>query len=272
MNTLTATRQAVAAPMAPQVPHTEFLGLRFAQASAAEVLKLIVAHTGAPYRYVVTPNSYDVVSVQEASGPMLPIYRDAWLSVCDSRVIRALARLEGRALPLVTGSDLVAALLDSIGGNDAARASKRILIVGPPHHAALTLRARYPRLDFEVLPAPAGLSQNAEARRAVALSCLNRPWDIALICVGFPAQALIAHELTQLGRSSGVALCVGAAIDFLTGAQKRAPHWLQSLGLEWAYRLATQPGRLWRRYLIESPKVVRIFIRAQFARWRSEAA
>ena len=74
---------------------------------------------------------------------------------------------------------------------------------------------------------------------------------------------MIAQQLAELGCQGGVALCVGAAIDFLTGARPRAPRWLQKLGLEWAYRLAREPGRLWRRYLVESPKILRIFIAAR---------
>ena len=77
------------------------------------------------------------------------------------------------------------------------------------------------------------------ARRAVARSLHEPAWDIALLCVGCPAQELIAHQLAELGCQSGIALCVGASIDFLTGARARAPLWLQHLGLEWAYRLAT---------------------------------
>jgi N-acetylglucosaminyldiphosphoundecaprenol N-acetyl-beta-D-mannosaminyltransferase len=269
MTTLAGTRSVFAeAEAPPQVAHAAFLGLGFGLISAAEVLDVIVAHTGAPYRYVVTPNSYDVVSVHEAPEQLLPIYRRAWLSVCDSRIVRRLARLEGYSLPLVTGSDLVAALLETLNGSDRASAPKRVLIVGPSHAAAMALHAIYPRLNFEVLPAPAGLSQSAEARLAVARACVNRRWDIALLCVGFPAQALIADQIAALGCRSGVALCVGASIDFLTGAQRRAPGWLQRLGLEWAYRLTTQPRRLWRRYLIESPQIAGIFFRAQIARWR----
>ncbi len=81
-----------------------------------------------------------------------------------------------------------------------------------------------------------------------------RRWDIALLCLGCPAQEMIAHKLAELGCQSGIALCVGASIDFLTGARSRAPRWLQRLSLEWAYRLAQEPSRLWRRYLVESPK------------------
>jgi N-acetylglucosaminyldiphosphoundecaprenol N-acetyl-beta-D-mannosaminyltransferase len=48
--------------------------------------------------------------------------------------------------------------------------------------------------------------------------------------------------------------------------QTRAPLWMRRRGLEWAYRLATQPRRLWRRYLIESPKIAHIFLKAKLAR------
>jgi exopolysaccharide biosynthesis WecB/TagA/CpsF family protein len=105
-------------------------------------------------------------------------------------------------------------------------------------------------------------------RLAVAHACLDRPWDILLLCVGCPAQELIARLIAQLGRPTGIALCVGASIDFLTGRQTRAPRWLQKLSLEWAYRLALEPRRLWRRYLVDSPKILRIFFATRSARRR----
>ena len=88
------------------------------------------------------------------------------------------------------------------------------------------------------------------------------------LCVGSPAQELIAQELAELGCKSGIALCVGASIDFITGKSVRAPLWLQQLKLEWAYRLMREPGRLWRRYLIESPKIFRIFMAKRTPRGR----
>jgi exopolysaccharide biosynthesis WecB/TagA/CpsF family protein len=260
---------ASAKPGAPPQPaHVEFLGLPFCLLSARDVVRHIVDCTGASYRYVVTPNAYHVVSAHDDPARLLLIYRAAWLSLCDSRIVRALAWLERRALPLVTGSDLVAALLAALDTGDGARPPKRILVVGPPQSAATALRAAYPGVIFEMLPAPSGLAHNAELRLAVARACLHRRWDIALLCVGCPAQELIAHELGELGRASGVALCVGAAIDFLTGARLRAPRWVQKLSLEWAYRLAQEPERLWRRYLIDSPKILRIFIARRGLRGR----
>jgi N-acetylglucosaminyldiphosphoundecaprenol N-acetyl-beta-D-mannosaminyltransferase len=52
------------------------------------------------------------------------------------------------------------------------------------------------------------------------------------------------------GRVHAVMLGVGAAFDFVSGAKPRAPVWMQRLGLEWLHRLASEPGRLWRRYLV----------------------
>jgi N-acetylglucosaminyldiphosphoundecaprenol N-acetyl-beta-D-mannosaminyltransferase len=251
-------------PIRPR--HDEFLGLPFSLLPQADVISLIIGDSGAPYRYVVTPNAHHVVSAHEAPDWLLPIYRNAWLSLCDSRIVQGLARLERRALPLVTGSDLVAALFAALNRHGQAHNAKRVLIVGPTRGAETALRAAYPNLAFDLMPAPAGLSRNAELRLAIARACLHRQWDIVLLCVGCPAQELIARQIAELGRQSGIALCVGASIDFLTGVRTRAPRWVQRLSLEWAYRLVQEPRRLWRRYLVESPKILRIFLKTRPAR------
>jgi len=253
-------------PLADEIDHVVFLGLPFCLSTQTEVIDAIAADCGAPYRYVVTPNAYHVVAAHDDPARLLPIYRAAWLSLCDSRIVRALARFDGRALPLVAGSDLVAALLDRL--NERSDKPKRVLVVGPAPSTEALLRTTYPNVIIEVMPAPDALAHNAELRLAVARACLGRHWDIALLCVGCPAQELIARQLVELGRKSGVALCVGASIDFLTGTRARAPRWVQRLCLEWAYRLAREPRRLWRRYLVESPRILRIFVTTRSPRGR----
>lgn len=248
--------------------HVRFLDMPFGQLHQAEVIRLIVEQSAGPYRYIVTPNAYDVVSAHDQPKRLLPIYQAAWLSVCDSRIVRALARLERNILPLVTGSDLVARLLATLNDQDRAQPPKRILVVGPSSAVGPMLHGVYPNVPLEVLPAPYGLAQSAALRREVARTCMEREWDIALLCVGCPAQALIAQQLGELGRKAGIALCVGASIDFLVGKRSRAPLWLQRLGLEWAYRLACEPARLWRRYLVESPRIFRIFMATRALRGR----
>lgn len=50
-----------------------------------------------------------------------------------------------------------------------------------------------------------------------------------------------------------VMIGVGAAFDFLAGLKRQAPRWMQRTGLEWSFRLATEPRRLWKRYLVNNP-------------------
>jgi N-acetylglucosaminyldiphosphoundecaprenol N-acetyl-beta-D-mannosaminyltransferase len=245
--------------------HVEFLGLEFCLLPLEDIVEMILDRCRGPFAYVVTPNAYHVVTVHEQRDRLAAVYGNAWLSLCDSQIVRRLAALDGLKLPLVTGSDLVMALLARA---NAATAPERrhILVVGPDAAIAPILRARYPHAQIDVLSAPRNLARRGDLRLEVACACMARSWDILLLCVGCPAQEMIAALIAARGRRAGVALCVGAAIDFVTGRSARAPRWLQRLGLEWAYRLACEPGRLWRRYLVESPKVFRLFVRARRAR------
>jgi N-acetylglucosaminyldiphosphoundecaprenol N-acetyl-beta-D-mannosaminyltransferase len=61
------------------------------------------------------------------------------------------------------------------------------------------------------------------------------------------------------GRVQAVMLGVGAAFDFLAGTKSQAPRWMMRIGLEWLYRLATEPRRLWKRYLKHNPRFVVLF-------------
>jgi N-acetylglucosaminyldiphosphoundecaprenol N-acetyl-beta-D-mannosaminyltransferase len=56
-----------------------------------------------------------------------------------------------------------------------------------------------------------------------------------------------------------VGLCIGASVEFLSGAKRRAPRWMQRAGLEWLYRLLSEPRRLWRRYLVKGPRVFKLW-------------
>jgi len=240
-------------------PHRRFLGLQFCLLDLAQTVRLILEYRDPAFAYVVTPNVPHIVKVHEEPDRLLPIYHGAWLSLCDSQVVRRLAALKGISLPLVAGSDLVAALLAEQDSPRPYGGRKRLLVVGPDRAIETTLHLLYPRVDIKVLPAPSGLAQEPNLRLQVARACLARRWDIMLLCVGNPVQEMIAAEVARQGCPSGVALCVGASIDFATGSKTRAPRLMRALGLEWAYRLSQEPRRLWRRYLVDAPKILRIF-------------
>jgi len=75
------------------------------------------------------------------------------------------------------------------------------------------------------------------------------------IGLGAPKQDIEADRFRVL-HTAPVILCVGAAFDFVAGTIDRAPLWMRRLGLEWAHRLASEPRRLWRRYLLGNPRFV----------------
>jgi exopolysaccharide biosynthesis WecB/TagA/CpsF family protein len=81
------------------------------------------------------------------------------------------------------------------------------------------------------------------------------PFRFCFLAVGAPQQEVLAQMLKARGEARGMALCIGASVNFLTGVERRAPHWMQRIGMEWLFRLALDPARLARRYLVRGPRV-----------------
>jgi N-acetylglucosaminyldiphosphoundecaprenol N-acetyl-beta-D-mannosaminyltransferase len=80
--------------------------------------------------------------------------------------------------------------------------------------------------------------------------------DIVWIALGVPKQDVLAQELAQ--RLDITCVGVGAAFDMLAGRVREAPAWVQRAGLEWVFRLASEPRRLWRRYLVGNVAFLRL--------------
>jgi exopolysaccharide biosynthesis WecB/TagA/CpsF family protein len=83
----------------------------------------------------------------------------------------------------------------------------------------------------------------------------HSPFRFCFLAVGAPQQELLAQLLKSRGKARGMALCIGASIDFLTGKERRAPLWMQKIGFEWLFRLLNDPKRLGGRYLLRGPRV-----------------
>jgi N-acetylglucosaminyldiphosphoundecaprenol N-acetyl-beta-D-mannosaminyltransferase len=86
----------------------------------------------------------------------------------------------------------------------------------------------------------------------VRLAAEWRP-DLVVLGMGMPRQEEVARELRATLDHPCLIVCGGAIIDFIGGKTSRAPRWLRATGLEWAFRLALEPKRLFRRYVIGNP-------------------
>ena len=251
---------------------TNFLGLGFVNAtlkSATDWIAERMAQGG--FQYVVTPNVDHRVRLDRLAGTPLgdelwTAYLQAGLCLNDSRVLARLARLFGKTLSVVPGSDLTAHILAQqnplpLGGATRAKrgggGEPQIAIIGSDAEAIAALGLTNVAHHMP----PMGMLSNDTAMADAIDFMANAGPRLFFIAVGSPQSEILCLRAAQSGRCAGVALCIGASIDFLTGRQARAPGWMQRAGLEWAYRLITEPRRLWRRYLIEGPRIFWIALR-----------
>ena len=227
-----------------------FLGSRFDTEPIEEAIGNILAATRGRFKYVVTPNVHHIVRLLEDPATMQPLYARAWRVFCDSRVLSRLAWLSGRKLPVITGSDVTARLIAR-----AAEQRLTIAIIGPTAVACAALVSRYPGLGVVAHAPPMGfIKSELEVQKCVEF-VLETQAPLIFLAIGMPQQEILARRIADHPQARGVGLCIGASIDFLTGKQRRAPVWVQKAGLEWLYRLLSNPRRLGRRYLIECPRI-----------------
>ena len=241
-------------------PSASFLGLRFDllnQTEAVDAARKLSRGKG--FSYIVTPNVDHIVRLhrQGADQRLRTAYNKATLLVCDSRILKMLAHLSDVRLELVTGSDLTAHLLGS------SEEFKDVAIVGGDRALLEGLRAIYPQIAWHHHNPPRGVLYNPGAQLEIIEFVETCRAPVIFFAIGSPQSELLCAQIASRGRARGVALCIGASLEFLTGAKPRAPMWMQRTGLEWLFRLLTEPSRLWRRYLVEGPQIFLIW-----GRWR----
>jgi exopolysaccharide biosynthesis WecB/TagA/CpsF family protein len=240
-----------------------FLDLQFSGMDLDAALDAVSARASlsAPFAYVATPNVDHVVGL--ASEPARrALYDHAWLLLNDSRILKRLAHKAKIELPVAAGSDLAERLFDTVIDKHES-----VTIIGGSRESVDELKRVYDLRDVRWHQPPMGLKHKPGAIVRAAAFAAAQPSRFTFICVGAPQQELIAYAIAQRGDARGVGLCVGAAIDFLSGQTQRAPLWMRAAGLEWLHRLMSEPGRMWRRYLVTGPKVFSLF-----AEWRSAMA
>lgn len=96
------------------------------------------------------------------------------------------------------------------------------------------------------------LGRSTAKEKAILDEIVSSKPKVIFIGVGSPKQVTVAAYLKKnLGNCK--IFCVGAAFDFFSGQKQQAPTWIRKSGLEWFFRLMTEPKRLWRRYLVDVP-------------------
>lgn len=203
---------------------------------------------GQPHQ-VVTVN-VDFLRLGNRDHSFRDLINSADLVVPDGMPLLWGARMMGEALPeRVTGVDLI---VESARLAATKRYSMFLLGATPgvAEEAAGVLRARFPGLRIVGTYAPPmGSFSAAENEKIVRLIQEMQP-DMLFVAFGAPKQdRWIRANMQRL--NVPVCMGVGGSFDLIAGRVKRAPVWMRDRGLEWLFRVAQEPTRLWKRYLIE---------------------
>jgi exopolysaccharide biosynthesis WecB/TagA/CpsF family protein len=243
-----------------QTPHrvtpvrqVRLFGFDFADLTTRVLLDLIGQSVKTRRRCWIATINVQHLCLAERNPSIRQTFSGADVRVADGMPIVWFSRLVRRALTeRVTGSDLLLPLAEK-----ASAEGWRLFLCGGdpgvPERAAESLCARWPDLkvvgtaspffaDHETLVDPA-------ANENLLAAIRNARPDVLLIAFGAPKQEQwIEQHLQSSGMNVPVAIGVGGTFDFLIGRQRRAPRWMRRAGLEWVFRMVTQPLRLAPRY------------------------
>lgn len=113
------------------------------------------------------------------------------------------------------------------------------------------LASRFPNLQIVGCEPSRFRPLSTDERDEIALRIRSSGARITFVGIGCPRQEIWAYEFRDV--LSMPVIAVGAAFPFIAGSVRQAPAWMQALGLEWLFRLAAEPKRLWKRYVLLNP-------------------
>jgi N-acetylglucosaminyldiphosphoundecaprenol N-acetyl-beta-D-mannosaminyltransferase len=239
--------------------HVEILGVPLALTDYGRMIDWIDGVVEQRLRtYVCVCNVHTVMASQE-DPELRAALEGSGLNVPDGQpLVWAINALGHSLTARVYGPELM-----SRASAHAARAGTRFYLYGGRNQGALVqlalnLRKRFPGVRIVGGYSPPHRPLTEEEEAAVVDEINRSRADVVWVGIGVPKQEKwMAAMRDRL--DPPVLLGVGAAFDFHAGLVPQAPYWLQEAGLEWAFRLAHEPRRLWKRYLRYNPRFMAAF-------------
>ena len=201
---------------------------------------------------VFTPNVDHLVKLQKDSE-FRCVYQDADYRVCDSQLVIYASHFLGQPIrEKVSGSDLFPAFYHRYG-NDP---SIKIFLLGGMDGVGEKARQRINNkvgrdIVIESYSPPFGFEKDPVECQKIIDLINSSGANVLAVGVGAPKQEKWIGRYRSSLNGVKIFFAIGATIDFEAGNLRRAPAWMSSAGLEWLYRLVMEPGRLWKRYLVE---------------------
>lgn len=219
--------------------------------------------------YIVTANVDHLFRLQK-DVEFQEAYQKASLVVADGMPLLWIADSFGYELKeKISGSDLLPAICEMARQSDCTM----FLLGGMDNAANLAkeeLEKKYPGLNIVGTYEPPMHFEEEEAEIRAIVETVNKCHpDLLVVGFGAPKQEkFLYHHSKEM--DFGMALPFGAAMDFQAGKVRRAPKWMQNMGLEWLYRFLQEPGRMFRRYFIDDMRIFWYVWKDRESFWRDE--
>jgi len=198
-------------------------------------------------KYICLCNVHSAVTAQSDQN-FEKVLKNADLVLPDGMPLAWMLRQQGfHKQPRIGGPDLMLRCCER-----CAQSGISVFLYGSTTETLETLKENltkmYPELQIagEISPPFRDLSPNEELDVAKRIN--DSGAHVVFVALGCPRQEIWMER--QRGKIDSVMIGLGAAFDFHAGNIRRAPRWMQGIGLEWLHRLASEPRRLWRRYLV----------------------
>ncbi len=201
---------------------------------------------------IFTPNVDHLMKLQKDAA-FREAYRQADYKVCDSQILMYASKLLGKPLKAkISGSDLLPLFCDYHSNNPKITIFLLGGDVGVAKQAQLNINAKFGRDIVIAAHSPSfGFEQNETECQAIIEMVNASGATVLAVGVGAPKQELWIAKYRSQMPGVKIFMAVGAALDFEAGNKPRAPRFWSELGLEWLYRLISEPRRLWKRYLLD---------------------
>ena len=250
-----------------QTPRQTLFDLDIAAVNYHETVSLLCDSIEQPdqgAKVVVTPNVDHLVQLDK-NPELKTFYAEADFIFADGMPVIWASKLLKKPLPeRVTGADLFVSICEQ----GQKKHWQMVLIGGRPGEEdmlASRFAQYFPGLSIRIISPPMGFDPYGTEAEAIAQTIRQIQPQVVFVCLGFPKQERWALRYAATF-NRGLVLCVGAAAEFALGLQKRAPLWMQKSGLEWLWRLLSNPKQLWRRYLLDDP----YFLLLVWQAWRQQ--
>ena len=221
-------------------------------AEAKNVVDQLIQKDG--YHYVVTPNSDIVVKMQD-DQELKRICDNADLILTDGQIIVKLSEYLGNPIKeRVCMTDFVWDVFDL-----AIEKKYKVFLFGGKEEvlakATENIRAKVPKLNIVDSYSPPFGFENDEAQLEKANNRIkNSGADILIVFLGCPKQEKFIFNNKDKYQVP-ISITMGGCVDFIAGGVKRAPLWMQKVGLEWFFRFLQEPRRMFRRYFIDDMRI-----------------